>query len=160
MTIAHIVILLIAALVGVARAAAERVVDFFSWNNSIFANKYPLTITVEDLRNEAPKFTHPREVSWKRKHTGSPIVQKLLSTVLVGFTDLWHFGDWFTALAAFILIPLTIVTAPALPIWATSLLALGAWASYAVIFHLFYHKFFYQDVLATYRVGGVDKPAA
>lgn len=150
MTIIHFLIPLLAALTGIAQAAAERVVDFFSWNNSIFASKYPTSVTVEDLRNERPKFTHPREVSWLRKYFGPKWLQRLRPTVLVGTTDLWHAGDTFTSLVAFVGIPLAVYflnwTSPLQFI----LVLIGSWATYSLTFHLFYHKFFYNSVTSKY----------
>jgi len=148
MTILHISLMLIAALIGVVRAAGERVVDFFSWNHSIFARKYPKEVTVEDLRKETPKFSHPREVSWARKDVGPKWLQTLKHTVLVGLTDLWHFADLATAFAAFILIPLLMITLSSVLWWQYAILLAGMWISYSVFFHLFYHKFFYNDPFA------------
>jgi hypothetical protein len=148
MTILHLLLPVLAILIGIAKASAERVVDFFSWNNSIFASKYPSNVTVDDLRKESPKFTHPREVSWKRKHTGPRWLQKLKSTVLVGTTDLWHFGDTVTALIAFIGIPLTVFFVDWTNLPQLVILLVGSWVAYAFTFHLFYHKFLYVDANA------------
>lgn len=148
MTILHFLIPILATLVGIAQAAAERVVDFFSWNNSIFASKYPTNVTVEDLRKESPKFTHPREVSWERKHTGPRWLQTFKSTILVGTTDLWHFGDLVTAVATLVAIPaLVYILDWDNPFQLAAILA-GSWAVQSLAFHLFYHKFLYSDVNA------------
>lgn len=145
MDITHFLIPLCGIIIAIARAAGEKVVDFFQWNTSVFASKYPVNVTVEDLRKEEPKFTHPREVSWARKHTGSKFMQKLKSTILVGFTDLWHFADLITMLIAYLAIPTLVLLVPAIPTWNFLLLLVGTWIAYSITFHLFYHKFFYFD---------------
>lgn len=145
MTIIHFLPIILAAIYGIAKAAAERVVDFYSWSNSVFAFKHHKDTTVDDLRKESPRFTHPREVSWARKDTGSRFMQKLKHTVLVGTTDLWHFADLICALVAFVLIPASFILAPPVTTILFPILMLGSWVAYAISFHLFYHKFFYFD---------------
>lgn len=143
MELIHFIIPALAIIYGIIKAASERVVDFYSWTNSIFAFKYHKDTTVDDLRQIEPKFTHPREVSWARKDAGSKFMQKLKHTVLVGITDLWHFADTVTALIAFILIPITILFTPELNTFQYLALFVGSWVAYAASFHLFYHKFLY-----------------
>lgn len=143
MTIIHFLPLILAALYGISKAAAERVVDFYSWSNSIFAFKYHKHTTVDDLRKESPHFTHPREVSWARKDTGSKFMQKLKHTILVGTTDLWHAADTLCAAIAFVLIPLSFIFAPPVTPILFPILMLASWVMYAIAFHLFYHKFFF-----------------
>jgi hypothetical protein len=169
MDILHLVPILIAAIMGIAKAASERVMDFFHWNNSIWALKYPHDITLEklwsavsvaggDKLESGAKFTHPREVSWVRKHAAkNKIIRKLTQTILVGTTDLWHFGDWVFSIGAFLAIPAILYFLPTTPLWLFATMMVAAYAIYAATFHIFFHKLFYLKVSPVNRPNPATK---
>ena len=102
-TIQLVLLALYALIYGLAEAVEEITGDFTQWKTSIF-RKFTEALN----RYYLSSFFKSAQESYTRKDHLNKVINFLKHTILVGFTDIWHFSDLVKNFILFFLTPVTL----------------------------------------------------